>query len=106
MAQAESRLKQPARPPTRGSFKPGQSGNPGGKKPKTEEERTLEAMCREKTPQALGVILRIMEAGENERNQLGAAQYVIDRGWGKATQNISAALTVTVEDFLKSVRSS
>lgn len=103
MTQAESRLKQPKRPATKGSFAPGKSGNPGGRKPKTEEERTLEQMCREKTPDALAVIMRIMIDGENERNQLGAAQYVIDRGWGKAQQNISAQLAVTFEDFLRSV---
>lgn len=38
------------------AFKPGQSGNPGGRPPKTEEQRTLEAMCREKTVEALAVV--------------------------------------------------
>ena len=70
------------------SFKPGRSGNPGGRPKKTEEERTLEHMCREKTPDALQTVLGIMSAGENERNRLSAAQYVIERGWGKATQPI------------------
>jgi len=31
MAQAQNSPKQPKRPPTAGSFKPGQSGNPGGR---------------------------------------------------------------------------
>jgi len=68
------------------SFKPGQSGNPLGGPKKTEEQKTLEMMCRDKTPAALETILSIMVAGDNERNKLAAAQYIIDRGWGKAAQ--------------------
>lgn len=70
------------------AFPKGKSGNPGGRAKKTPEERTLEAMCRDKTPEALSTILGIMTSGENERNKLAAAQYVIDRGWGKAKQEV------------------
>lgn len=79
---AESSKKQPRGKP----FQPGQSGNPGGRKPKTEEERTLEVMCRDRTQQALGVLLQIMEGGENERNRITAAMAIIERGHGKAVQ--------------------
>ncbi|MBI5922035.1 MAG: hypothetical protein HY847_10380 [Betaproteobacteria bacterium] len=91
------------------SFKPGRSGNPGGRPKKTEEQRTLEQMCREKTPDALGTVLSIMASGENERNKLAAAQYVIDRGWGKAKQEIEhvgkggAELSLSVS-FVPSVK--
>ena len=67
-------------------FQPGQSGNPGGRKPKTDEERTLEAMCRDRTQDALGVLLQIMESGEQERNRITAAMAIIERGHGKAIQ--------------------
>jgi hypothetical protein len=79
---AESSKKQPRGKP----FQPGKSGNPGGRKPKTEEERTLEAMCRDKTQEALAVLLEIMNKGENERNRFSAALAVIERGHGKAVQ--------------------
>lgn len=79
---AESSKKQPRGKP----FQPGQSGNPGGRKPKTEEERTLEAMCRDKTQDALSVLLEIMNNGENERNRFSAALAIIERGHGKAVQ--------------------
>lgn len=69
-------------------FKPGQSGNPGGRPKKTEEQVKLEEMCRERTPEALQTILEIMGEGENERNRLAAAQYVLDRGWGKPKQDM------------------
>lgn len=79
---AESSKKQPRGKP----FQPGQSGNPGGRKPKTDEERTLEAMCRDRTQDALAVLLDIMENGEQERNRITAAMAVIERGHGKAVQ--------------------
>jgi len=67
-------------------FQPGQTGNRGGRPKKTEEERTLEQMCRDKTPDALGVLIQIMEAGEQERNRMTAAMAIIERGYGKAVQ--------------------
>lgn len=71
-----------------GLFKKGRSGNPSGRRKKTEEEKQLEALCKEKTQDALNTILLIMQNGDNERNRLAAAQYVIDRGWGKARQEV------------------
>ena len=68
------------------SYKKGQSGNPNGRPQKTEEQRALEAVCKEHTYEALTTILTIMRNGENERNRLIAAQYVLERGWGKAKQ--------------------
>lgn len=84
-------------------FQPGKTGNPGGRPKKTEEERTLEAMCKEKTPEALATILTIMTGGTNERAQLSAAQYVIDRGWGKAKESIelSGGVTLSIADQIK-----
>ncbi|MBK7352165.1 MAG: hypothetical protein IPI92_20110 [Gemmatimonadetes bacterium] len=74
-------------PPVAG-FKKGASGNPGGRPKKTPEQITLEEKCKEMTPEALATITQIMTDGENERNRLAAAQYVIDRGWGKARQEV------------------
>ncbi len=74
------------------SFRPGQSGNPKGRKPKTLEQIALETACREHTINALDVILDIMFEGENERNRLSAAQYILERGWGKAKQAAEVSL--------------
>lgn len=78
-------------PPVAG-FKKGASGNPGGRPKKTPEQITLEEKCKELTPEALATITQIMTVGENERNRLAAAQYVIDRGWGKARQEVDAKI--------------
>lgn len=89
----------PKRPAPRTAFKEGKSGNPGGRPAKTEEQKTLEAMCREKTPKALAVIERILEAGQ-EKNQLTAAIYMMDRGWGKAasTVNLNASIVMMTDE--------
>jgi hypothetical protein len=67
-------------------FAKGQSGNPGGRAKRTQEELDLIEACKKRTPQALDVISQIMESGENERNRLSAAEYIIDRAYGKAVQ--------------------
>ena len=80
------------------AFKPGQSGNPGGRPKKSEEQRNLEEMCRAKTPEALATILSIMDTGENERNRLSAAEFVIERGWGKAAQAVDLTARISVHE--------
>jgi hypothetical protein len=77
-------------------FQPGKSGNKSGRPAKTEEERTLEAMCKDKTPEALATILAIMHSSQQDRAKLSAAQYVIDRGWGKAKESVELSGTVTL----------
>ena len=96
--------KQPAkkRPPPTNGFKKGQSGNPSGRAPITPEERSLIDMCKAHTTEAVATILQIMADGDNDRNKLTAASYIIDRGWGKAVQAIEhgnkdgKALEITV----------
>lgn len=69
-------------------FRKGQSGNPGGRKPKTPEELDLIAACKAKTPAALAVIESIMVDGENERNRLAAANAIIERAYGKPKETV------------------
>ena len=81
-----------------GMFAQGKSGNPGGRPKRTEEEFALIDACKRKAPDALDVIIKIMETGESDKVRLSAAQYVIDRGYGKAKQetdlNVSGELGI------------
>ena len=98
---AENSNKQPRGKP----FQPGQTGNPGGRPKKTDEERTLEQLCKEKTTEALDTILYLMVEGQQERARLAAAQYVMDRGWGKAKESIelSGMVALSIADQIKKV---
>lgn len=86
MSESRPKSDTPKRKAPKTAFVKGQSGNPGGRPPKTEEQRTLEAMCKDKTLDALAVLLQIMESGEQERNRITAAMAIIERGHGKAVQ--------------------
>jgi hypothetical protein len=66
-------------------FKPGQSGNPGGR-PKG-EGRVREA-AREHTDEALGVLVAAMQ-DEDVRVRIKAAETILERGWGKPPQAIT-----------------
>ena len=82
---AEITKKQPRGKP----FRKGQSGNPGGRRKRTAEEVQLIEACREKTPEALAVIQELMDNGTNDRVRLAAAQFIIERGYGKAPERIA-----------------
>lgn len=76
----------PKRKAPKTAFKKGVSGNASGRPKRTPEEFDLIAACKAKAPDALGVLMRIMNSGENERNQLSAAMGIIERGFGKPLQ--------------------
>lgn len=103
MSENRSESDKPKRKAPKTAFAKGQSGNPGGRPPKTEEERTLEQMCKEKTPEALKIILELMAGSKMDRAKLAAAQYIIDRGWGKAKESVelSGGLNLSIADQIK-----
>lgn len=72
-----------ANPTGRGGFKPGQSGNPGGR-PKAIYNLTAEA--RRHTIEAVRTLLRLMRNAKSESVRLGAAEAILSRGWGKPIQ--------------------
>jgi len=86
------------RKPPSSAWKPGQSGNPSGRPKEVGEIREL---ARQHTAASI----RVLAAGlkdENGRTRIAAAEVLLDRGWGKATQHIEANINVidqlSVED--------
>lgn len=68
-------------------FKPGQSGNPGGRPALTDEAReTIEAL-RKLTPRTLEVVIGCM-ADEDGNVRLKAVQMIWDRVYGKPRQQL------------------
>lgn len=66
-------------------FRPGQSGNPGGR-PKGFTE--LREAARTHTKTALETLVAILKTGSDSA-KVAAATAILDRGWGKAPQAIT-----------------
>ena len=73
------------------TFKPGQSGNPGGR-PRV--LRDVQELAREKSPEAIETLSNIMhDTKAPPAARVAAANALLDRGYGKPTQPISQTLT-------------
>ena len=67
-------------------FKPGQSGNPGGR-PKV--DKTVKALAREHTEDAVRTLAEILKNGAaSESSRVQAASALLDRGWGRPLQQL------------------
>src|SRR5260221_11971052 len=65
-------------------FRPGQSGNPGGRAKRGFDLRTL---ARQYTPEAIGRLIAVMrDANASSMARVRAAETIPDRGRGKAGQ--------------------
>jgi hypothetical protein len=90
------------------SFKPGVSGNPGGRpqKPQTIAARRLvldvKALARECAPGAISTLNTIMlDAKAPPAARIGAATTLLDRGYGKPNQTIDLTTIISIFDLSK-----
>ena len=90
-SQSQNRLKTGKRKAPQSAFKPGRSGNPGGRPKLTTEQKAQEfeliQACRSKSPDAIVVIAQLMHRADRDSVRL-AASLIVERGWGKAMQAI------------------
>lgn len=73
------------------TFKPGESGNPGGRpKIKLRDGRTLADLAREHTEDAVQTLVEIMrDRTAAAAARVAAADKILSRGWGQAPQTIN-----------------
>ena len=74
-----------------GRFKPGTTGNPGGR------PKGIAAIARQHTDRAVEVLVNAM-GSDDERVQIAAAKEILDRGYGKAPV-FTADLTKRLDDL-------
>lgn len=82
----------------------GQSGNPGGRPKEIGHVREL---ARQHTEEAIRTLAAIMtDKGAKETARVAAAEALLDRGWGKAPQEmkIDSTQTVTVANLEDIIR--
>lgn len=82
---SENRPKQTARAAPKSAFKPGQSGNPGGRPKKDERLRMIEDIAREHSEEAMLALLDEAKSGKGAP-RVAAAVAILDRGWGKPVE--------------------
>ncbi len=73
------------------AFKPGESGNPGGRPKECAEVKEL---ARQYGPEALNKLLELMR-GEDARVSKAAADSILDRAYGKPGQSVDLVADVT-----------
>lgn len=71
-------------PGTRGTWQPGQSGNPKGAPPR--RDGSLVELCRARTEECVYTLVKMMR--HSGPNQLPATLAILDRGWGRPAQRI------------------
>jgi len=80
------------------TWQKGQSGNPKGRKV---EIREIKELAKLHTAASIKALVQGLK-DENGRTRIAAAEVLLDRGWGKATQHIEANINVidqlSVED--------
>lgn len=70
-------------------WQPGQSGNPAGRKP-TPFLREFRQIAKERCPEAIETLLRLLKRTKSDKLKAEIAYFIIEHGWGKATQRIEA----------------
>ena len=84
----------------KGCFKPGKSGNPGGRPAVSAE---LRALARERTPAAMNVLTQIMQDPKAPAAaRVAACRELLDRGYGRPESSVNAKIqteTATQLDY-------
>ena len=71
------------------TFQPGQSGNPGGRRRKSDDDRQVEELARAYGVEAIKTLASIMRSEKAPASaRSAAAQAVLDRGFGRPQQSI------------------
>ena len=81
----------------KGCFRPGQSGNPGGRPAVSAEIRVL---ARERTPEAINILTEIMrDPKAPPAARVAACRELLDRGYGRPESSLNAKIETHSEQL-------
>lgn len=82
------------------SFKPGQSGNPAGRKPVTVDGIHVPSLAKEFGPAAIRTLNEIMASTDAPHSaRVRAAEALLDRGYGKAPATVNTTVHKAASDL-------
>jgi Family of unknown function (DUF5681) len=90
----------------RTSFRPGVSGNPGGRPKKAETIETrkniadVKELAKEMTPKAMKALEDVLDSETAPPAAKVSASVILDRGWGKPKQSIEGQVGLTFERMI------
>lgn len=74
---------------THGGARPGAGRSKGSRDAATKQaQRTISELAKEYAPQAIQALALIMESGDSESARVSAANAILDRAYGKPTQQL------------------
>jgi hypothetical protein len=79
----------------KGSWKPGQPGNPQGRRA---EDRKLKLLCRQHTEKAVNALVKHLDS-DNPSAVVAAANAILDRAYGKPKQIVDKTVTQRFVDI-------
>lgn len=88
MATKSENRQKPKRAAPKSAFKPGKSGNPGGRPKLPEDVKHVRELARQYTAQAVAALVEVL-GSDSAAGKVAAANALLDRGWGKSEQPIT-----------------
>ncbi|MCK6402028.1 MAG: hypothetical protein L6Q74_09020 [Sphaerotilus natans subsp. sulfidivorans] len=72
-----------------GRFRPGVSGNPSGRRRRSEADRQIDELARSRSEDAFHVVADLMTGSDNDRTKLAAALAILERAHGKPGERLA-----------------
>lgn len=82
--------------PHSGNFKPGQSGNPGGRPKAPKESLDIKALAKSFSKEAIEALRLALQM---PRERVAAATALLDRGWGRPQQTLNVRRIADITDL-------
>ena len=84
-----------------GRFRPGHSGNAGGR---PRDEHKVAELARSYTTEAIDRLVDLMRHGKDDRVRGTAAQALLERGWGKPRVEVATTHKSDSESFIEALQ--